>query len=95
MKMGKPYLWEFVKMEYFRYLPPAQSRIGPDRPEGEISPSNGDIGWGVPLGNEGSEAFIYLCNLLYSRQNSVYDILVFFNYRYENHQTIPFIICIE
>ncbi len=46
--MGKPYFWEFVKMEYFRFLPPAPGRFGPDRPEGEISPSNGDIGWGVP-----------------------------------------------
>ena len=38
----------------------------PPTPKGEISPLMGNIGWGVPLGNEGSEAFEYLFNLLYT-----------------------------
>jgi len=43
----------------------------PPTPKGEISPLMGNIGWGVPVGNEGSEAFEYLCNLLYTRLTSM------------------------
>ncbi len=46
-----------------------RSRQAPT-PKGEISPLKGNIGWGVPLGNEGSEAFEYLCILLYTHTNA-------------------------
>jgi hypothetical protein len=38
----------------------------PPTPKGENSSLMGNIGWGVPLGNEGSEAFKCLFNLLYT-----------------------------
>ncbi|MEY3422836.1 MAG: hypothetical protein RIR48_3165 [Bacteroidota bacterium] len=41
-------------------------QVGPT-PKGEISPLMENIGWGVPLGNEGSKAFKYWCNLLYTQ----------------------------
>ncbi len=42
-------------MEYYTSLPPA--------PKGEITYLIGSIGWGVPLGNEGSEASKNLFNM--------------------------------
>ena len=68
----------FVLMENFINLPlPDNSRqAGPTptclvgRPEGEISCLKGGNVWGVPLGNEGSEAFKYLCNMLYTLEKS-------------------------
>jgi len=64
----------FIYMENYINLPcllrsrqaPTPGRFGPDRPEGEICCLKGGIGWGVPLGNEGSGEFKYLCYMLYT-----------------------------
>jgi len=45
---GHIVLLRICKDGIFPLFTPGPGRFGPDRPEGEISPSNGDIGWGVP-----------------------------------------------
>jgi len=57
----------FVYMENFINLPPT--------PEGEIFCLKGGNGWGVPLGNEGSGAFKYLCNMLYTHRWLILGVL--------------------